>query len=345
MNIKEDNIKYSKLKSQIIKAATLKECFFKNSDDCKGNIINAHSLQRLGALSIIEGDVNGNKKVYALTEREINPETGEIELIPIGKKDASTFLGFCGYHDTIFSPLEQNPEEINLDLDDHCFLLSFRAFAISYHRKKEQIHLLSQKEGPLKEPLEEYFGGTNLSLMLEGSELGLKDMEPQKKTLTDALIDEDYSCLEFLTYEFNYTAPIAMSMATSPPFLFSGKTINLSHNPKDSFSDILTSVIPMKNRTIVVLAAFKEDPWGIEYLDELYEMKGQAFEKALTWHIITNAENCFFSPKWYTSLLPKEKVFIIQLSDFSADFNSPVLKYESKNFSLNLFEKKYSINN
>ena len=65
-------------------------------DDCSNDIINAHSLQRMGALARIEYKVNGNNGVYALTEKELNPKTGLLELKPIGKKVASTFFGFCG---------------------------------------------------------------------------------------------------------------------------------------------------------------------------------------------------------------------------------------------------------
>ena len=125
MTIEELNIENSKLKSLITQNATLKECILKDtSEKCSGNIINAHSLQRLGSLARLEADVNGNKNIYALTEKQINPKSGLLDLKPIGKKTASTFFGFCGNHDLkIFQPIEQNPELLDVESDEHCFLL------------------------------------------------------------------------------------------------------------------------------------------------------------------------------------------------------------------------------
>lgn len=345
MSIEKDNIHFSILKSEINNSAVLKDCFLKGSlDNCSKNIINAHSLQRMGSLSILEANVNGNQCIYALTENIINPHTGLLELKPIGKQKASTFFGFCKTHDSLlFKPIEEYVESINLESDEHCFLLSFRAFAISYHRKKEDIKLFSNTNQSIIEKIKKYYNSDNIESMLEGSKLGLLDLEPHKKTLISALLSKDYSCLEVFTYEINHTAPIAMCMSTSPPYLFNGQPMNISIDPEYKYSDIMTSVIPLKNRTLIVLSSLKSDPLGATYLDELYQMKDSALEKALSWHVLTNAENCFFSPKWYQKLNPFQKHFISELSQFSSDVNTPYLRYYPEKFDLNLFDKRYMI--
>lgn len=345
MTIQEKNIEFSKLKSEIVKKATLKECFLKDTQEaCSSNIVNAHSLQRMGSLSILEREINGNQKIYALTETEINPQTGKKELIPIGKKTASTFYGFCGHHDgKIFAAIEQNPELINLESDEHCFLLSFRSFAISYHRKKENIHLLSINDEGFKTKLKKYFNHDNLDAQLEGEELGLQDMNPSKKVLTNALYSKDYSCLDFFVHELDYTVPFAMCMLTSPPFLFNGKAINTSTDPEYQYSDIFTSVIPLKSRTLVVLSAFKNSPYGSQYLDELDKMYNIPMQKALTWHVLTNAENCFFSPEWYNNLKDTHKQYFMNLLEAAGSLRTPYLKYNAKEFNLNLFDKKLAL--
>lgn len=345
MTIEEDNIEFSKLKSEMSQKATLKECFLKDTiTECSTKIINAHSLQRMGSLSVLETEVNGNQNVYALTETQINPKSGLLELLPIGKKAASTFFGFCQHHDTrIFEPIEQHPELINLNSIEHCFLLSFRAFAISYHRKKEDINLFSIQDEAFRIRLKRYLNIYNLQEYLEGLIIGLKDMEPNKKILVDALYSKDYSCLDFFVYELDYTAPVAMCMLTTPPFLFSGKPINTSEDPEYQFSDIITSVIPLKSRTLIIFAAFKKEPWGCIYLDELNQMHDIQLQKALTWHILTTSENCFFSPAWYDKLNNRQKQDIIDLYDYASDVNTPFLKYNPSSFNLNLFDPKYSL--
>ena len=51
-----------------------------------------------------------------------------------GRKEATVFTGFCGYHDyELFKPIE------NYDFDDsdkHVFLYTYRTFALCYERKQ-----------------------------------------------------------------------------------------------------------------------------------------------------------------------------------------------------------------
>lgn len=345
MTIEEDNIEFSRLKSEMSQKATLKECFLKNSPiECSSKIINAHSLQRMGSLSLLESDVNGNQKLYSLTDKQSNPKSSKLELVPIGKKTASTFFGFCQEHDTdIFEPIEQHPESIDINSTEHCFLLSFRAFAISYHRKKEDINLFSIKDEDFRIKLRRFVNNDNLDEILEGLILGLQDMESNKKILIDALYSKDYACLDFFTYEVYYTAPIAMCMLTTPPYLFSGKPMNTSDNPEYQFSDIITSVIPLKSRTLIILAAFKNEPWGSVYLDELNQMHDIQLQKALSWHILTTSENCFFSPAWYDNLNNRQKQDIVDLNVYASDVNTPFLKYHPGTFNLNLFDPKHAL--
>jgi hypothetical protein len=345
MTFKERNIEFSRLKSRITKNATLKECLLRGSfNDCSDDIINAHSLQRMGALARIEYKVGSNVGVYTLTETQLNTVTGEIELKLIGKKDASTFFGFCGYHDSeLFKPIEQNPDLIDLGSPEHCFLFSFRAFAISYHRKKEVINLFSKRDEPIRTWIRNYYGFSDIKSYLELSKIGLQDLNRYKGILFKALKNRQYGSLDYLIRELDYTVPVAMSMMTTPPFLFSGLPINTNPDPDYQYSDILTTVIPLGSRSLIILAAFPNDPYGKEFLTELEDMSDIEFQKALTWHILTTSENCFFSPKWFDKLDTRQKQSIIKLSGYSADVKTPYLEYNRDQWDINFFDKNHSI--
>jgi hypothetical protein len=345
MEAKDINKEYFKLKSDIVRKATLKECFLHDHpDECSSKIVSAHSLQKMGALTAIEGEVDGNMSVYPLTDKYINPESETMDLKPDGKKRASTFYGFCGKHDNeLFKPFEENPNEMDIDIDEHLFLLSFRAFAISYHRKKESINLFENANYETKKQLIAYFGNSQLDEQLHGLKLGLQDMEPQKKLLIKAWENKDYSEFDFFAYEVHHTVPVAVAMGTSPAYQFDGTEMNMSADPDFVYSDILTSVIPMKERSIIVLAAFKSDPHGSKYLDLLHDMKDLAVEKALTWHLLTSAENCFFAPKWFDSLSSGERQILVKLSEFVGSVNTPYLNYNKSKFRLNLFNSSIAV--
>lgn len=134
---KEKLLEFRKVMSEFKKSSRITECFYQDKTKCKGEIIQSHSLQRNGRLSIIEGEVNGNQMIYTFTETVADASTMHKSLKPIGKAQASTFFGFCSFHDkSLFSPIEDNPFD---ESDMHCFLHSYRSYAHSYHRKKEQL--------------------------------------------------------------------------------------------------------------------------------------------------------------------------------------------------------------
>ena len=199
----KENLEYFKRKSFIAKHATLKECVLSaHEDTCSDEIINAHSLQRMGVLSILESEVNGNQCVYATTEKQRSADGISLELRPIGKKVASTFFGFCKDHDgALFRPIEENTEVLSIDSDSHCFLLSFRAFALSYHRKKEDVNLLKSEDQKVIEQIKIHYRNNDLKTQLVMSELGLNDLKYYYDKLVEYLFNEDYSEVDFFAYE------------------------------------------------------------------------------------------------------------------------------------------------
>ena len=329
------NIEKSILKSKINKARTLKECFM----DCRENAIEAHSIQKNGALLLLEEEKNSNNCIYTLTETEID-SNNELNFIPVGKKNTSTFFGFCSIHDTqIFKEIENDTKLIDLKNPKHLFLLSFKAFAISYHRKKEDVHLFSSKEKSIIDSIKKYgkLNDSGLKKYLEGSKVAVEDMNLQKRLLIENLSNKSYTCLEYFTYEVDYKVKFSSTMVTSPPFLFNGTEINTDEDPNFEYSDIISTIIPLENRSIVVLASFKDKPNGLEYLNELRKFTKNEKEKAITWHFLTNTENVIFSPLWMDNL-PESRKLILKLYENSKNQETDYLKYDTKVFNLNLFE-------
>jgi len=130
-------IEFNKRLSAFRSGSRIKECFYHKKDECEVDIKQSHSIQRNGRLSIIEGEVNGNNSVYTFTHFETSRDHLVGNLKPIGKGSASTFFGFCDYHDTVlFSDIENFKFDSS---EKHLFLHSYRSFAHSYHRKLEEL--------------------------------------------------------------------------------------------------------------------------------------------------------------------------------------------------------------
>jgi len=177
----EQKIAFRKAKSDFKNRGRITECFYHDKSNCKGAIKQSHSIQRNNRLSIIEGDINGQRLIYTFTEIEYD-ELGSIETLkPIGKKIASTFFGFCDFHDTnLFSPIENFAFD---DSDYHCFLHSYRSFAHSYHIKKEALKAYKSQASTIDHQ--------RLKSLIFWTELAVVDLEKDKKILDELIQDKN----------------------------------------------------------------------------------------------------------------------------------------------------------
>lgn len=326
--------RYNKANSMISRTATIKDCFYHRKKECRAPIKNAHSLQKQGSLKILELDKKGNKYLYAHTEREYNSAQDFLDLKPIGRKAASTFFGFCDKHDTdLFAPIENEPECTDINSDEHCFLHSYRSFAHSYHRKYEESKLYNTDDEETKALLLKMHGLKQLELMKTGVSLALRDVEISKKKLDLLIENKRYDELEYVAFEYPYTAPIACSALTSPHYTFSGEAINTGIRSNDVFSDVITTVLPFSNRTVVILAAFRDEPKSLMFLNEIDDIKYELLQqKFLSFHLINHSENCFLSPIWYENKPIDWRKKYCKMLDFIGDKQTPIVKFDKRSW-------------
>lgn len=332
MTNKEKLIYFQGIKNEFRKSGKISECFYHNKTDCKGAIKQSHSLQRNGRLSIIEGDVNGNKKIYTLSGIVADENTPYATLKPIGKADASTFFGFCDYHDsTLFSPIENFQFDENNT--EHLFLHSYRSFAHSYHRKKEELKAYQTDSTYTK-----FLSLKDRQINIEGCQTAIDDLEIHKKELEKLIDNKGYDHLEYLFHVVPYKIPIACSSLISPHYTYKGHKFNISANPNDHYSGIMLTILPDADQTIIILACFPEDNEAIKFLNELDPLASLPFEKTISSLLINCAENTFFAPALWDAL-GKEGQKILMHELMIAREIVPNSFYKSK---LNLLDEKYS---
>lgn len=306
-------------------------CFHHEKDKCQGGVSKAHSIQMEGRLSIIEGEVNGNNRVYTFTSFKECERSVIEDLVPIGKKNASTFWGFCKFHDVkLFSEIENT--EFNNSYK-HYFLHSYRSFAHSYHRKKEEIQgyeniIKTQPEAPIQD-------------LLKGAKMGLNDMDSHKRSLDRMIENEIYDELEYLVYEKEGLFPFAVSSLMSPNVSYNNFPMNNHADPEKPFSQPIITFLPDKKTTFVIVAAFPDDKKSVRLLNELSKLSDNRLEKAITSLIIANCENTFFSPLFWDSLTKEEKRML--LDEFLV--NQLTTNYINRFFisKFNFFDPKYEI--
>ena len=336
---------FNQLKKKIRLEANIKDCFHPNKTECKMPIKNAHSLQRNGSLRFLEKDKNGNKYLYIHTERCYNSEYDFFDLKETGRRRATTFHGFCDYHDTqLFKALENEPEITDINNNEHCFLHSYKSFAISAHRKNQDWKLYNSTNTEIIELLNKTYTESQLNALKKGVLAAQNDFKIPKQKIDKWLLDKDYSQLEYLAFEYSYTIPVGCAAYITPHQMPSGRSIQTNPN-EEIQSSIFTTVLPFSKRSVVILAAFPDDKLGCELLDEIdsikYEIKQQKF---LSFFLFEGAENIVVSPHYIDKKPIEWRKQYCELINHIADNTTPFLKYNVKTFPINYFAPSNAIN-
>jgi hypothetical protein len=256
---------------------------------------------------------------------------------PIGKKEASTFHGFCDFHDSkVFHPIENS--QIEIDSNKHCFLLSYRSFAKEFHAKIESLKAYKNHKA--------FSNSKNKTLQedyIKGTELAIRDLIIVKNKLNNLLKRKAYDELEYFTYTLDYVIPIACATSITPYYSYKGVVLNKTDDIEDIYEVIILTIIPTKNSTNILFACFPEDKRSILYLDELEELPNLKLENAITSILISEVENTFFSPYIWEQLTERERKFLMQ----EITLTIPQFQSFQEGFflsSLNLFETRFAVN-
>ncbi len=257
-------------------------------------------------LNLIEDEVHGNLSVYSFLHLKYDKNANPIGFEPLGKKAASTFFGFCGYHDSeIFKSIENN--YVDIETDEHCFSLSYRAFAKDYHAKQETLKGF-KSNAFYQHDLDQNLTGE----LVTGSEIGLRDGKFVKDRLNEILKNKKFEELEILTYTLDYMVPIALSASFNPEYSYSNLKLNKSGDPNVIYEFVNFVIQPMESgQTLILLSCLPEHDKSVKFMDQLANLKPLLFERAISSLAIAYIENTFFSPNIWKKLLRKEQIQLI----------------------------------
>jgi hypothetical protein len=337
MSLDEDFQRFHKKKFSQFKAdAKIKECFHFDNSTCKGSIVAAHSIQQNGVLNILAQEVKGNKGVYGFNNLALTPMGAVSGLNLIGTKVASTFTGFCGFHDAlVFGPIENHT--VDPENDEHCFLLSYRGFAKEYHAKKE-----TNKGFATNEMYNKPHNAQKQADLILGSQMAIDGNEPIKKRMNQILNNGNFSELEYLTYSLDYCIPVACSSTITPAYSYNGDLLNKSEDPADIYEHVMINVLPTKTETHIILSCLPENGRSMTYLNQLESLNDVQLEKAITSILIGEVENMFIAPSVYNRLTSKEQLILMR----ELTYTMPPIQSMHSNFfhtKLNFFEPRFSI--
>lgn len=266
--------------------------------------IKSHTIQRRGGLGAIaeNGHVCSTKKAFS----DLEKRGGQVDMERIGVGQASTFPGFCSYHDTeLFRPVEQANSKL-----DACsgFLLSLRAVTYELATKDSQLrsHVASKEFIDYGRPFEQQAMLQNfLCLHQVGIEQGLKDITLLKARYDEAFQSQDFRQFSFYGVEFDKVLPFAAAGAFMPEFDFSGAPLQ-KIKVGQPVSQIALNITQLGDNTCVVFGWFGgPDCAAARLVDSYKAIPHEEKANSLLVLAMEHLENFFCTPSWWAGLAPE----------------------------------------
>lgn len=305
-------------------------CLAFDHEECKGDIKNAHSIQKNRILNRISQDGH----IYKFTPDHVGIIVlSRFDRTSINK--ASTFQGFCDFHDNkLFHPIEaleySNEAKQN-------FLFAFKALALEYHKKVRDVTFrinIFAKRPDLT--INEVMVYDYRTAQLKEKEYK-KEYEAFKKEYTEKNFHNIRTFFKKLDFEVDF----ATSAAFSAIYDMNNHQINenqmLSENQE--IRVVYVTIYPLENSTNIIISYHSRNDETYSGLFEQLENATQTeLLKYLNQLVIDGTENIFFSQKFIENLNVREKDSLLQ--SFQASFKpllAKKLRKENKDYRFNLF--------
>lgn len=326
----KERIEWSKKISLINEKCRFKGCLYPDKSTCSSHKpIKAHSIQK----STILRSLSDFGKVLSF---DIRNSFFNRDFEEFGVGEASTFFGFCNYHDSvIFSEIEN---KLYSNEKKQNFLFAYRACSFEYAGcKYAECH-----SREMKRLADTYFEKKLYESKIQKDITDLKDIKNQlDKFSIELKKTEDkrnYDIIFSKHYKMSKKVLLAVSSVFSLNYDFNGNQI---YNPYDysiELPSIFLNVFPQEDKTHIILSCFSNVKEKYEAVfNSLDSLDDLHLEETISQIIVVHCGNLYISPsKWLRISKAKRKVFVSRFINTMGAI--PEKSYLSKKPPLNLFE-------
>ena len=290
-------------------------CLAKQFDgiNCSKGTISSHSISKSEQLSSIAE----NGKVYVWNNDPsycfhlMEESNGLIKTVftprLIGK--ASTFRGFCNYHDRELFNLIDKPIA---DFDNEIILqLHYRAMSYECFHKRVSNELLERVLSNVDSCYNSLYGFGDV--YRERELIALKDVVKEKEVCENAFATKNaHNEVKAIVYKFDTVAPVMCTAGFVPAYTIDGE--------QELFKEDMTSSAPLIGLTLGIDASDKSF-WALTFTND-NDCNVQGFIKSLKKYLnkrfldiavlfcLQKSQNACCRPSWYDGLQEWRKRFI-----------------------------------
>jgi len=320
MNKKKIQIKISQVKSSLSRECQFKECVFPDHSNCSNKVIKSHSIQKNKILKHIAE----NGMVISVDSEDI---LFTHEFRKIGINSASTFFGFCNYHDAkIFSEIENEDYTGRIEQN---FLHSYRACASEYVRSKVSVCLY--EKAIERDPINPYkkMAPKKLNGVLRSEKDYYSILEQFSNELIKPKDERNFNIISSKIFQLPYESLLAVNESFPIEYDFQENLINDLADTSKRPAPIFLTIFPYKGKTFILFSWLSED-WEtyqsiISKLEMFTHSEKEIFFSNL---IICHGNNFFISPSKYFQMPNKLRKLLgtqyrnILMTEFEPDYIS-----------------------
>ncbi|MEO8167570.1 MAG: hypothetical protein ABI623_04925 [bacterium] len=235
---------------------------------------------------------------------------GKLRYSLIGVKKATTFTGFCNYHDTLtFRPIESAPF---MPSRESAFLLAYRGICREIYAKRFQSELIKLlrkgDKGKSKEAQENFQAFTDI--YESGVQAGLSDLQHHKGIYDTKLLAGDYSDVSYYAVSFDRVPDFMCSSALLLEMDFGGNPLQTPSQFMQLGNRLLQctfSLIGADSGGYVVFSWIGENSHGMKFIGSLDVCSDEEIPHAIVRFAFEFFENIAISPTWWEGLKKSDR--------------------------------------
>lgn len=304
---KQKEMSVGELIQRNAKQKSPKRCFHDSVDklNCSKKIINAHTVSKGSSLSKIamQGKVYHFKPDLA----KLFKNNGKFELELLGINQASTFSGFCSYHDReLFSPIENKDFSIS---SYNCFLLGYRALVKEMYAKDLQHSGIEIKKDLDKgKPLSfQVFYQRYLNNYEKNVNFAQKDLLILKNGYDKVFLNGNHDNIYYFVMRFDNIPNILFSGSFFPEFDFDGNMLQI-FGREDSLDAMTVNMIVTKVGGLLSFQWIGKSKANEQFIASLKEIEHENLASSIIQFAFEVFENLYVSPNWWDNLDEEMKI-------------------------------------
>lgn len=273
---------------------------------CSNKIVRAHTLSKSSCL----GDIAENGHVMGI--KHGIGKTGQkkrgLSFDKIGVNKASTFTGYCSYHDKVlFSPLEDRAFSLELV---QLSLLALRPIARELYAKESSVEFTKTirefdkgKGSFIQRYIQEYADS-----FLIGANLAVKDLKYLKITIEECIFSNQFDLLSHFIIHLKNTPKVMACASVAPEFDFDGTRLQTIGYDLEMPAYLTFNCLSFKNKGYFIFTWLKKhDEVASLFIDAISKIPLKKLGGKLTAFLFAYSENIYSSVSWWDVLDSEKK--------------------------------------